>query len=109
MINLENSYIKGFSDDQVYIIKRSLVDAWGYPYRPEKIELLKDRSIYKSVNEKFRKSEYTLQIEDLSVVINALELLLFENIDFEALYRIAGDDIRLLLDELKEIDVRSIH
>jgi hypothetical protein len=104
MIELQNNFIVGFSRDEVYIIGKSLIDAWGYPYRPVNIKFLVDREEYKKIDERFSSADNKLQTSDLSPVINALELLYHENGDFEALYdNVTKEDVGLLHKKLETI------
>jgi hypothetical protein len=103
MIELKDDYIKGLSKDESYIIRRSLIDAWGYPYRPDKIKILYSSLEYKNVDDKLEKNNREIDLNDLGIIINALELLYFENIDLEALYdNIDREDVKLLIDRLEK-------
>lgn len=104
MIELQNNFIVGFSEDEVYIIGKSLIDAWGYPYRTVNINFLVDRGEYKKIDERFGRADNKLQAGDLLPVINALELLYYENGDFEALYdNVTKKDVKTLYEKLKTI------
>lgn len=101
MIQLQDNFIVGFSIDEIYIIGKSLIDAWGYPYRSS-VKFLVDREKYKKIEEGFGHAGNKLQIQDLVLVINALELVYYENGDFEALYdNISKEDVRVLYEKLK--------
>ncbi|MDO8669008.1 MAG: hypothetical protein Q7K65_01805 [Candidatus Buchananbacteria bacterium] len=104
MIILEKDCIIGFSKNEAYIIGKSLIDAWGYPYRPEKIKILKERDEYKNVDERFEKENYRIKLKDLATVINALELLYYENIDLESLYDdVSRKEVKILLNNLQKV------
>ena len=100
----EQGCIKGFSKDETYIIGKSLIDAWGYPYKPKKIRLLQDTDEYKNVDELLTKNGYEIELKNLPIVLNALELLYFEHGDFEALYDdVTREDVKLLFEKLKKL------
>ncbi len=104
MIQLKNNFISGFSHDEIYIIGKSLTDAWGYPYRPKTIKFLTDREEYKKVDDKFNgQNGYQIDQNDIAIVLNALELLYYENGDFLALYDgVTMEDVKTLYERLKQ-------
>ena len=104
MIIIDNKQLKGFSKNEEYIIGKSLIDAWGYPYRITTIKMLGNRDEYKIVDDRFTQSNYILELVDIEIVINALELLYFDNGDFDALYDgVTKDDVKTLYKKLKQI------
>jgi hypothetical protein len=94
-----------FTNDEVYIIGKSLIDAWGYPYNPKNIKYLAAREVYQKIEERFNKeSDYKLLFNDIPLVLNALDLLYYENRDFEALYDgITKEDVKALHNKLKSL------
>ncbi|PWB39086.1 MAG: hypothetical protein C3F02_00495 [Parcubacteria group bacterium] len=91
------------SKQEKYIIGKSLIDSWGYPYILKKVKFLFDREVYKRVNERLQKMDYVLKFEDLSIIINSLDMLYYDNGDFVALYDdITKDDVNALRDKLKK-------
>jgi len=109
MIYIESGFIKGFSKDEKWIIGRSLVDAWGYPYKPEKIEFILERDEYKRIDDRFKRNHFTLTLGDLKGVINSLELLYYENFDLEALYNdVTREDVKKILNKLRSIKKKGV-
>ncbi|OGE74345.1 MAG: hypothetical protein A3I07_02745 [Candidatus Doudnabacteria bacterium RIFCSPLOWO2_02_FULL_42_9] len=108
MIELKNNIVLGFAKDESYIIAKSLIDARGYPYKPNKIKFVATEKEFGSALNDFEKNNSSIPIKKLEVVINALELLYYENGDFEALYDgVSKEDVKKLLDELRNLFIQS--
>ncbi|PIT90564.1 MAG: hypothetical protein COU22_01440 [Candidatus Komeilibacteria bacterium CG10_big_fil_rev_8_21_14_0_10_41_13] len=87
-----------------YIIGKSLIDSWGYPYKPKKIKFEFDFEEYKRIDEKLDQNNHELEINDLPVILNSLEMLYYENGDLEALYNnVTKNDVKILHDKLEKI------
>lgn len=97
----QNTQLIELNKQQKYILGKSLNDSWGYPYKQEKVKFLSDREKYKEIGDKLDNNDYTLDIFDLPLVLNSLEMLYYENGDFEALYdNVTRDDVKSLLNKL---------
>jgi len=121
MITAEGEIIKGFSRNDACLVQGSLNDASGYPYEdgwnkstPPKVNFLFDKKRYLYTLrklDKFKFIDFQLERADLAVVINALELLYYENGDFEAIYssikkeyNVTKEDLKILIDKLKKLE-----
>jgi hypothetical protein len=92
------------SRNEFYFIFGSLTEASGYPYQPKKINFLYDREKYKSLCDSIWLSKESISIKNVPIIINALELLYYENGDFYALYdNVTLDDVKKVLDDLKQL------
>jgi|GEM_PF-5065824 len=88
-----------------YIISKSLNDSWGYPYKPKSIEFKFDRDKYHKVSLKLDNSGFAIEYDDIRVILNSLDMLYYENGDFESLYDgVTKDDVKVLYAKLEKFN-----